>query len=800
MVLADWAYHTYMQVFAPSVRSLSYVDNLACVAHSPASLAHACNLVQCFMDLLRLQLDNSKTFVWATQPACRKAITSFGFPVVEAARELGGVLSFGARVRNAVVKDSCTALAPVWKAMRKSRAPGCLKLLALPAKCWAKALCGCSGAPLAEATIHRLRTTATAALGIRPGGSSSLLRLSLSHPMTADPGFYELWTCVSEIRRMAGKVHNFLLLWQQFSAGFDGARLHGPFTKLGLVLAKVGWSIPQPPLLLDHEGLMHHFLLIPRALLRRLLEHAWLQHVARSHLHRKTMADLAGLDVAVLRADSSRLSALDGAREAAIRSGAFLFGHQHSYYDLSQSGDCPTCGVPDTVEHRICHCVNYAEARRAHQWVCDLWPNLPAALTHHLLPAANPHLPRLRQLLQGIVDTTGVFFGSGFGHGWQHLFTDGSCVDHDHLDFALAGWGLIHAQTNKALACGALPGIHQTAPRAEITAMTAAARWALQHDLPCFVWCDAQAVCDDVHLLQDGGDPSGFADADLWRTLAALLEQLPASRFQVRHTPSHMDQRLTDSPLEDWLAQHNAHADLLAGLCNRNRPALLTEVHAAALRYHRRTLDIVRALRSIFFAVAGHAAPYLGPGPDPQTEDAEALVPSPGSLPRRLDLEEALPLNWRSLLESVQCGLPQSFLQQLCDFLVSLDTEAEEAYALSWLEFVFLLHQKGSYPYPVCDNHGKWLDPSALVFSPPEHTVAVRLSLVRRAMRPALRCLGLERICISGIDLSDLGVRFALDGVVLGVRNAQLLRARAHAGHFVQGRATATKQILARPL
>ena len=113
--------------------------------------------------------------------------------------------------------------------------------------------------------------------------------------MTADPGFYQLWTCARDLRRMAVKLPNFLSMWRSFMAAHDGRLLHGPLTKLVAVLGQIGWSVQTPPVVLDHEGLQHNFVSMPVALLYRLLEHAWLQHVARCHTHRKAMADFSEL-------------------------------------------------------------------------------------------------------------------------------------------------------------------------------------------------------------------------------------------------------------------------------------------------------------------------------------------------------------------------------------------------------------------------------------------------------------------------------------------------------------------------
>ncbi|CAE7902920.1 unnamed protein product [Symbiodinium necroappetens] len=580
----------------------------------------------------------------------------------------------------------------------------------------------------------------------------------------------------------------------------DGRQLHGPLTKLVAVLAQVGWCILEPPQVLDHEGLQHNFVQMPMPLLRRLLEHAWLQYTARCHVHRKAMADLRGLDPALLRADTKRMSALDVARYASVRAGAFLFGHQHSQFDLTQTGLCEHCQVPDTVEHRICHCPLNRELRDGYQWAVDRWGTLPKSLTHHLLPAANPFLPALRRCLHQIVDTTGVFFCSGFGLGWQQLFTDGACTQHVHPDFALAGWGLVHAQHHTAVACGMLPGILQSAPRAEITAMTSAARWALQTGLPCMVWTDALNVANGVAAVQSGGTMNEDEDADLWSPLTGLLSQLEPSRFLVRHTPSHLDTQLTEGPFEDWLAGYNGHADVLAGIATRNRPQLLVEAFEAASSYYQDTLELLRAFRSIFFGIADKRQTARGRTTAAEGDTWEPRVPTPCTVPRRLEIEATLPLNWSQTLATIRSDFPVDFVRSICEFIFQQDASATEAYELSWLELVFALHLEDRAQYPVSGPDGKWCSASLLAFRPPAPTVAGRLSIIRKAMRPVLHGLNLQSLMVQGIDRSDFGIGFRLDGLVVGVDSELFLRARASLGRFVQGRSVGTKAALARPI
>ena len=273
MLLVDWTYHVYQSQFAPSARSLSYVDNLSSTASSLPDIARSFSAAVTFCEAMDLQLDSEKTFFWTSNSKCRPALALLGAPVLSEAWELGGFMSYQGRTRNKGLVERCQSLAPDWQALKRSRASTHQKLGILALKFWPKALHGIAGVPLAESRLQALRTAATSAIGIRPGGASSLLRLALAPDLTADPGFYQLWTCVRDVRRMSVKLPAFLLDWKRFMGEFDGRTFQGPLSKLMLVLNQVGWTVLRPPCVQDHEGLCHD------------LEHAWLCHVATSCGH-----------------------------------------------------------------------------------------------------------------------------------------------------------------------------------------------------------------------------------------------------------------------------------------------------------------------------------------------------------------------------------------------------------------------------------------------------------------------------------------------------------------------------------
>ena len=754
---------------------------------------------ECVCDMLDLELDPSKTFAWSTNSASRAALLGLGMTVETQARELGGIMSYGGKTRNALLVKRCKDLQPLWARLRRSKAPVPLKLAILPAKFWAKALHGASGCPLGLAHLQQLRSMATAAINIRPGGSNSTLRLSLAPNMEADPGFYGLWHSVQTFRRMLQKQPHLLLVWREYMQLFDGRLQHGPLSKLLQLLSQVGWRICDPPYVMDHDGLRHDLRWCPTRLLRRQLEQSWLVHVGHQVAHRKSMADMSGLDLALLHEDDSRLSPLQASLQSSLRSGAFVFGAQQSKFDLSQDGLCPHCRQPDDAFHRVCVCPHFAQQRQGFEWICEEWSRLPTSFTHHLLPSRNPFVPRLHELLHLLPDETARFCSGPESSEIQHLFTDGACDNHGHPSLALAAWGVTLGFSGRVVAAGQLSGALQTAPRAELTAFLAAARWVSRYGRPTYVWVDAKNVVDGIWALQECAAFCPDDNQDLWHRIQEVLDEIPTGLLCVHHIPSHLDERLTASPFEDWVAQFNGHVDRVASVTNVNRPSDFVQIHQAAVQYHRDQLAKLRALRSIYFNLAfsaKRAAPDDEGGVEPADDDPIAIAPL---VDKPFDLEEALPLNWQAQVAGCS-SLPADFLHAIFGFLVQQDMLAAGAYRVSWLEFVFVLEIALCLRYPFTGAHGRWQSASSTVFLPVPPTVAGRLRIVRDATRSMLKALHLEAALTRGLDLVSLGIYFRLDGLCWGFDPDLLARARSRLAHFCAGRNTRSVAVLARPL
>lgn len=232
---------------------------------------------------------------------------------------------------------------------------------ALPSVFWAKALHGVLSCVFAESHIAKLRTEAVKHLGHQLAGSNPMLRLSLSQPPTADPGFDQLRTAIFDFQRLCLKSPDLIVHWRVFMRRYDGTLRDGPFTKLLTLLNSIGWQVLVPPMLQDHDGFCFNLLETSQGALRQLLHEAWLQHVAGTVRH-KTMTGVDGIDVALTLHTHEKLTAIDLARVKALQSGAFVSSWQHAKYDKTKQPICQHCLQPGTQQHWL-KCPRFAAQR-----------------------------------------------------------------------------------------------------------------------------------------------------------------------------------------------------------------------------------------------------------------------------------------------------------------------------------------------------------------------------------------------------------------------------------------------------
>ena len=803
MVLTDLSLSLYNRAFAPAVQSISYVDNWSCLAHQVGALATGINTTRTFCDSLSLELDPQKTYVWSAGTAGKRDLAALGIPVLDSTRELGGTLAFGSRVRNAAVAARCRSLDPLWSRLRRLPAPITYKTSVLPSKFWASALHGIAGVPIGDGLLSSLRTAAVRALHANSAGTSPMLRLSLSGVFEADPGFWQAWVCIRDLRRMLRKLPGLLGRWRTFQAHFDGRLFQGPFSKLLQVFGHLGWHLLTPPLITDREGLRHCLISAAPQLLYQLAVRDWLAYVADNNRHRKTMLDLVGLEPSLALLDRSQLSLLDTSRTLALQSGAFLTSASHAKYDASQTGVCSICHVLDTVQHRVCQCPRFQEARQGCEWISQDWHHMPVCLSHHLLPPAIPELQQLRILLHELPDETALFVQTPGRDQVHHLFTDGACAQHACPDLNLASWGVVCANSGSPVSSGLVPGLLQTAPRGELQAIISAFRWAVRFQVWVVIWSDAKWLVDKLqHLLTDGVLASDLENSDLWDVIAMLADQLSSGQLWVKHVPSHLDVGLCSSPFEEWVAQHNNHVDQVAAVANAGRSQAFLELHARASRVVQATAARIRGLRQIYMRIADCTALERARQTDPR--DHDHVEPQAVALPEAVQfdsVQDLLPLTWRQGLGEVPAALPSSFLSQVLATLALWADQGSAVYPVTWIELAFLFAREEGFRFPVYDTHTRsWRCAHEVPFSDTRTSVSAALRFVKQAFCTAAKLLGISLPRTPPISLVEFRVYPPQGGIYVCCPDQKLTAAREALISFCQTRPFRVAADLSRPI
>ena len=802
MCIAVLVYHRYMELYEPRLSAFSYVDNWAHTAATSAIVAKGICLTQCVSDMMALELDWEKSYVWGLSAQCRRELQALGLPVATHARELGGLLTFENRTHNRLLVARCQGMGPAFNKLRRSPASLSVKLFALPTKFWSHALHGIAACPLADAHLGKLRSQAVRALQLQTAGSNAMLRLSLSGTVSADPGHFQLWSTVREARRMFRKHGHLLSAWRQYMSLYDGRASHGPFGKLIAVLSQIGWFIAKPPQVIDHHGRCHNLLTMPKSLLQQLLTDAWLRHVSTQVLHRTNMQDLHGIESDLMHLDVRGMTPLNLSRLRALQSGAFLFRAEHAVHDRSLDGNCPTCQVPDTREHRVCYCPRYADCRDPEINYGHHWQHTPRCLRCHLLSPASPQLDVLRATLHALPDCTGIFADRQCHGERQRIFTDGSCFQWAFPSLALAAWAVVNANTGSVLASGPVHGMLQTSPRAETLAALCAIKWAVCVQAPVTIWSDALHVVQQLQLLLQGeGLSADCENHDIWSQVLDVVSLVPRGWLTVQHVHSHLDSGRLESPFEDWLKLWNDCADTAATTANRNRDVQSLRAHTEARQFLQDTAQSLRMWRDVYFGIAEDDLRGRGAS----RPDANEAFPLPEDEVQWYDREDhlgdILPIDWQARTAAACNFLPSDFIADLLHALIKIDGGSTQVCTVSWIELLFIFHLEGSLVFPaICPTSGKWRSARDVPYRSVHVHAAVQLRFVRKVITTAFRIVGFGDHLVSDVDLVGYGVSMPIGGVWMGCPSEMLLEARQNLASFTRTRPVRVMADLARPV
>ncbi|CAL1133679.1 unnamed protein product [Cladocopium goreaui] len=179
--------------------------------------------------------------------------------------------------------------------------------------------------------------------------------------------------------------------------------------------------------------------------------------------------------------------------------------------------------------------------------------------------------------------------------GCLNLFTDGSCFRQSQQHLRFAAWAVIIAspvldslQGTHVLESGPLPGLLQSAVRAELFAVVRALEFAITCKVDVTVWSDCNAVVRRMRRVLQGSQikPSS-AHADLWTRIACLVSNC-TNTVKIEKVAAHRKIASASNAHEAWIFRHNQIADREAVKANlRRSPAFweLVSRHDAAVAY-----------------------------------------------------------------------------------------------------------------------------------------------------------------------------------------------------------------------
>eukprot|EP00435_Cladocopium_sp_Y103_P022302 s1286_g5.t1 len=534
MVVVDLLFHAWHVHFFPLCTPVSFVDDwqlLCCRA------ADVLGLMQCltqFVHHLDLLLDQKKTFAWSVCPEARAMLRAAGLRVELSCRNLGAHVQFSRKHTNSVQLDRFSQVAAVWPRLRSSAGSYEQKLRAIKVSAWPRALHAISATTVSLAAFQQLRAGAVKALDADGAGVNAHVHLGLVHEPSLDPQFY----AIVHTMRMVQSCGDPSVVRSQLVSLVTG--LEAPANSITATLLSrvqaLGWSVDHRGRMVDCFGTFSLFRLSYKELVFR-ASYAWQLLVAAEVAHRPGFASLHRIEPRLTRRWLRSLSRVDRG----------LFRKLLNGLCEALPGDIFAL-VPSLPECVTCYGWNL-RAHTFHQWFSTL-----AAI----------EVPSSRTLEVTFADL--------------HLFTDGSCF-HQHCELTrFAAWAVVRASRGFSECCdivgaGPLPGLLQSAYRAEVFALLQAVLVVPVRGGRVFLWSDCEAVVDTFNRLLQGWVPkSGIAHADLWDDIFFEIHAKGIQRFAITHVSAHRSVWCADG-FHSWCFSHNALADRTAVRANLSRPA-----------------------------------------------------------------------------------------------------------------------------------------------------------------------------------------------------------------------------------
>ena len=580
MLVLDHLFHSWIKVQSPSVQSFSYVDNWDLTTLCPDLAISQLQLVLDFASLVDLTIDRKKTYGWSTSSEVRGQFRRCGIPVRGAARDLGAHVAYDKKYTNSTVKERLDALEDFWVALKRSPAPYRLKLHAVRTVAWPRGLHAVSSTPIGQSVWGSLRsTTVQATLGKKAGVNPAIL-LGLVEG-AVEPEEVALFSSMRDAREFSPEG---LMVTTMTPLALGNLVLppNAPSSIFLNRLHHVGIHVSEDGLLVDRFGSFDLFDSFQEVQLR--LQWASHQRIVAAVLHRPDFQGLEWVNVCTTR---QKLQTLSVPQQALYRlnlaGGSFTADFTFHWSD-SGSSSCKWCGKPDSLKHRFWECPQTLPLRtRLAPTVSKWFHTLPAALVLRGWALYPPSWPRWISYLAGLPRDIPQPFCEFPSSRWVDVFTDGSCFHQSYPALRLAAWSAVIASPFDAswrfgvhglLGASYLPGLIQSAFRAELYALGFVLHWAAASLTPVRVWTDCLGVANRFLLLLRGKRRvrPNTVNADLWTWVMQSALELGESNIKIYKVLAHQELSEATTLRQAWLIWNNGAADRAARMANSCRP------------------------------------------------------------------------------------------------------------------------------------------------------------------------------------------------------------------------------------
>ena len=402
MLAVSCTFHCHLKT--ETVRPFAYADNWSWMVKHQREHYVTYQKSLHLAEVMRLQIDHSKSWHWATKKTHRDLCKTFDIPnsasspdVKTSVKDLGEMVSYNKSVSLGFIKDKIDDAVGRLQRLEWITADLPVKAKMIQAAVWPLALYSSDTTYIGQHHFTSLRNAAAKAMVGKWHNTSSVLCCTLISRFVMDPFLYTLLQCFRVLRRLATIMPSLAKETIDRAVNWDGSRPFGPATTLKQYLRQTGWSLSAEGCLSGPDYLQCNVLCDSCKYITKIVKLMWNHHVL-TLVDRKGVGDF----LPDVRLFHSAFSSLDTKQQSILKlnvAGAFQTQAQKAKWDPDCSENCILCEEKDTREHRVLECNELAPIRSQHEQACHVlsvmrpeWVYLPIPRMSDLLPLLRAYL------------------------------------------------------------------------------------------------------------------------------------------------------------------------------------------------------------------------------------------------------------------------------------------------------------------------------------------------------------------------------------------------------------------------